>query len=81
MYAWQMTVQNNGNSAASLTAKIKWIDADGFVIKSTWATIGVSLPASQKKRFSGAELISMPGAIMSRESKWSYRGLSVSGSS
>ncbi len=60
MYAWQMTVQNNGNRLASFTAKIKWVDADGFVIETTWATIGVSLPAGLEKRFSGAALISMP---------------------
>lgn len=60
-YAWVLKLKNNTNRDRSVSAEIKWVDVDGFVIDSA-TEYSLTIPAGEEKTFNDFALISTPGA-------------------
>jgi uncharacterized protein YcfL len=60
-YAWVLTLKNNTNRDRSVTAELKWVDADGFVVDSA-TEYSLTIPAGEEKTFNDFALISTPGS-------------------
>lgn len=60
-YAWVLTLKNNTNRERSVTAELKWVDADGFVVDSA-TEYSLAIPAGEEKTFNDFALISTPGS-------------------
>lgn len=69
-FAWQLTVQNNGDAAASFDAVVDFLDKDGFVIDEDNAN-DLGLQPHQKDTFTGFKLIE--ASSVSRVSKVSAK--------
>lgn len=67
-YAWKLTLKNNTDREQSVTAEIKWTDAEGFVV-DTDTEYGLVIPANSEKTFNDFDLIdaSVAGDIESVE--------------
>ena len=55
-YAWVLNLKNNTSQDRSVTAEIKWLDADGFVVDQAteWS---LEVPANSEETFNGFSLI------------------------
>lgn len=60
-YAWVLTLKNNTDRDRTVTAELKWVDADGFVIDSD-TEYSLTIPAGEEKTFNDFALVSTPGA-------------------
>jgi len=60
-YAWVLTLKNNTTRDRSVTAELKWVDADGFVVDSA-TEYSLTIPAGEEKTFNDFALISTPGS-------------------
>ncbi|MCY4577116.1 MAG: hypothetical protein OXB96_01620 [Candidatus Kaiserbacteria bacterium] len=60
-FAWVLRVKSNADSGRSFTAKIRWIDADGFVIDDDIA-YNLVIDAGEEKQFTGYALVDVAGA-------------------
>lgn len=55
-YAWNLTLKNNTDRDRTVTAEIKWVDADGFVVDDDTA-YSLVVPANSEKTFNDYQLI------------------------
>lgn len=55
-YAWNLTLKNNTDREQSVTAEIKWTDAEGFVV-DTDTEYDLVIPANSEKTFNDYDLI------------------------
>lgn len=60
-YAWILTLKNNTDRERSVTAVLKWVDVDGFVVDSD-TEYSLTIPAGEEKTFNDFKLVSTPGA-------------------
>lgn len=67
-YAWNLTLKNNTDRERTVTAEIKWTDAEGYVV-DTDTEYGLVIPANSEKTFNDYDLIdaSVAGDIESVE--------------
>ncbi len=55
-YAWNLTLKNNTDREQSVTAEIKWTDAEGYVV-DTDTEYDLVVPANSEKTFNDFDLI------------------------
>ena len=60
-FAWTLKVKNTTDTGKSFTAKIQWLDADGFIVDDDIA-YDLMLNANEEKQFAGYALIDADAA-------------------
>lgn len=60
-FAWNLTLKNNTDRDRTVTAEIKWVDEEGFVVDNDTA-YSLVVPANSEKTFNDFQLINTPVA-------------------
>lgn len=55
-FAWNLTLKNNTDRDRAVTAEIKWVDKDGFVVDTDYE-YSLVVPANSEKTFNDYQLI------------------------